>query len=370
MVTAASAAATVRSIWSLKMAPGVTLKLSAFLVLIAAIIPVYTKLEQTGIRQAFKEASASDEEMLNDALIISAPNVDCPDVDDVGCLEVQSRGNDALIYPTSVHSTAKPSFSTRRHAEPPYYTQTAPTRPQQSREPPCPDDEDCPDNSGDDSASVRAGNSQPEDAYFNRRSTEMISGLRPSVEDHQRPSYVEIETPNEPADLESNQTHEVNLLPGDKEITNESEVGGYGSTPPTDGSTGAGRRPFGSLKDHYQLAINMNIILIVGIAVGIVVLLLILIVAVCKYKGQGSKSPPMGKTDRAKSYTYEACNTGPPVSVPPGDPDAIKSRSSTSIAFGLPTTPATAVTTTITTTTTPAAPHSKPARKGVKEWYV
>lgn len=198
----------------------------------------------------------------------------------------------------------------------------------------------------------------------------MTPESRPFDRDDRRPPHVEetnVETLNEPeGDLKRNKTHGINQLPGDKEITSE-----WGSTPPVGGSTGSGGRSYSNLRDHYQLAIHMNIILIVGIAVGIVILLLILIVAVCKYKGQGSKSPPIGKTDRAKSYTYEACNTLPPVSLPPGDPDAVKSRSSTSIAVGMPAAPATAVTTTtITTTATPAASHSKPARKGVKEWYV
>lgn len=51
--------------------------------------------------------------MLNDDLIVPKSGSDCPEPDEIGCTEIQAKNNDALIYPTSKLSTAKPSLSTR-----------------------------------------------------------------------------------------------------------------------------------------------------------------------------------------------------------------------------------------------------------------
>lgn len=271
-------------------------------------------------------------------------------------------------------------FPGRRQAEAPLNTQTSPTRSFETPEKPCnnDDDEDCSDASGD-RASVSAGNSPPDEtAFSNRRSTQVISEPRSPAVDGDWPGGG---GESSATDVETTETNETGRLPPGETTDEGDEEGVYeGSTPPSSGSGAAGpssqKTHFGDgFRSHYQLAINMNIVLIVGIAIGIVILLLILIVAICKYKGQGAKTPPMGKSDRAKSYTYEACNTGPPLVAPsvPGDPgEPAKTKSSTSIAVGLPTSPGAAGNTTTITApaTTAATPHSKPARKGVKEWYV
>ncbi len=54
--------------------------------------------------------------MLNDDLIVPKTGSDCPEPDEIGCTEIQAKNNDALIYPTSKLSTAKPSLSTRYKA--------------------------------------------------------------------------------------------------------------------------------------------------------------------------------------------------------------------------------------------------------------
>lgn len=271
----------------------------------------------------------------------------------------------------------------RRQAEAPINTQTSPTQTFDAREKPCnnDDDEDCSEASGDGGASISAGNSPPDETVLsNRRSTQVISEQRsPEADGHDwLPGGGD---PSTGTGVETPESNDTGRLPPGETTDDGDEDGMYegGSTPSSPGSGAVGpssQKTFGeSFRNHYQLAINMNIILIVGIAIGIVILLLILIVAICKYKGQGAKAPPMGKSDRAKSYTYEACNTGPPLvaSSAPGDTgEPVKTKSSTSIAVGLPTSPGAAGnTTTITAPATTATnPHSKPARKGVKEWYV
>lgn len=116
-------------------------------------------------------------------------------------------------------------------------------------------------------------------------------------------------------------------------------------------------------------AISMNIILIVGIAAAFVVLLLILIFAVCAYSRQGSAGAggrprpktTAGKVDN-KGYTYEACNTSPPM------PVVLNACNYQPVpASGAPYS-------TMSMTFQPMSPElvdsKPPGKKDVKEWYV
>jgi len=116
-------------------------------------------------------------------------------------------------------------------------------------------------------------------------------------------------------------------------------------------------------------AISMNIILIVGIAAAFVVLLLILIFAVCAYSRQrpaGVSGRPRSKTTAGKldnkGYTYEACNTSPPMPVVLNAcnyqpvPAAVAPYSTMSMTFQ---------------PLSPDLVDAKPqGKKDVKEWYV
>jgi len=116
-------------------------------------------------------------------------------------------------------------------------------------------------------------------------------------------------------------------------------------------------------------AISMNIILIVGIAAAFVVLLLILIFAVCAYSRQrpaGASGRPRpkstaGKLDN-KGYTYEACNTSPPMPVV------------LNACNYQPVPAAAAPYSTMSMTFQPLSPDpvdaKPPGKKDVKEWYV
>ena len=126
--------------------------------------------------------------------------------------------------------------------------------------------------------------------------------------------------------------------------------------------------------NNSMAAISMNIILIVGIAAAFVVLLLILIFAFCAYSrqrpagGAGARARPKassaaGKLDN-KGYTYEACNTSPPMPVvlnacnyQPLPAAGHAPYSTMSMTFQ----PMSA---------DPIDAKPPPAKKDVKEWYV
>ena len=121
-------------------------------------------------------------------------------------------------------------------------------------------------------------------------------------------------------------------------------------------------------------AVSMNIILIVGIAAAFVVLLLILIFAVCAYSRQrpaGVSGRPRPKTTSGKvdnkGYTYEACNTSPPMPIATA-PVVLNACNYQPIpgAGG----PYSTMSMTFQPMSPDAVDAKPPGKKDVKEWYV